>query len=141
MYIAGSILHCYYCLYLINGTVESHLYTCQVVQRRTHGQQDFNQTWTVYEQGFGSPSQEFWIGTITPFLINTTLYVEPCGNTSNSLLQLKKFNAQNMQFSKTLFGSILNSGIIIYITELHSQLITLLQIGQQVSGKEDIFTA
>nr|CAB3245586.1 ficolin-2-like [Phallusia mammillata] len=33
-----------------------------VIQRRATGQVDFNKTWTEYKQGFGSTSNEFWLG-------------------------------------------------------------------------------
>ena len=35
----------------------------QVFQRRINGSVDFYRNWTEYENGFGDPNAEFWIGT------------------------------------------------------------------------------
>ena len=34
----------------------------QVFQRRFNGIVNFNRSWTMYEQGFGSVDGEFWLG-------------------------------------------------------------------------------
>ena len=33
-----------------------------VFQRRQHAQLDFNQNWIKYEEGFGDPQYEYWLG-------------------------------------------------------------------------------
>ncbi|XP_071444899.1 protein scabrous [Hetaerina americana] len=33
-----------------------------VIQRRINGHRDFNRSWKEYQEGFGSPAGEFWIG-------------------------------------------------------------------------------
>ena len=35
---------------------------CIVFQRRRHAQLDFNRNWTDYEEGFGDPQYEHWLG-------------------------------------------------------------------------------
>lgn len=37
--------------------------TFQVFQRRNTGQLDFFKRWRTYVDGFGDPTQEFWLGT------------------------------------------------------------------------------
>ena len=44
----------------------------QVFQRRVDGTVDFFKTWEEYQEGFGNPANEFWLGTI---LIKTLFQV------------------------------------------------------------------
>ena len=38
------------------------LFVCQVFQRRTSADVDFNQSWTGYKKGFGDPQHNHWLG-------------------------------------------------------------------------------
>lgn len=38
-------------------------YKMQVFQRRQDGKVDFYRDWKDYEDGFGNPKKEFWLGT------------------------------------------------------------------------------
>lgn len=46
------------------GVLEGNVHpTFQVFQRRNTGQLDFFKRWRTYVDGFGDPTQEFWLGT------------------------------------------------------------------------------
>ena len=45
------------------------MFPLQIIQKRVDGQQDFNQDWRTYEQGFGDINHGYWIGK-TDWLIN-----------------------------------------------------------------------
>lgn len=46
-----------------------------VIQRREDGTTNFNQDWENYKEGFGSLSEEFWLGMIIYRIIYATKYI------------------------------------------------------------------
>ncbi len=44
----------------------------QVIQQRFDGSVNFNRTWTDYEQGFGTPPGEYWLGLYNIYQFITT---------------------------------------------------------------------
>ena len=62
----------------------------QVIQRRFDGSIDFGRSWEEYQEGFGFPSSEFWLGTDKlSYLTNQKTYE----------LQIDMVNAAGLSFS------------------------------------------